>query len=132
LDGCSSADRRSFGRLAAFIEGSFIATMFIDKDAAYPGRRGHDVCCERDRSGNSVYHFELIKDLIWLASGKKTFDFRTLGRRYLEEKPSEYPMWPRMARKWICLNRRHLLGCAARGDNESTRCRELRIPSDSS
>ena len=90
--------------LAPFIEGTFSATMHIGKDLSR--MKAHAMIQTAKRHGakeKSRMHYELIADLIWLASGKNFRISERSVRRYLTESSRSEPMWPYWKRNWNLL-----------------------------
>lgn len=71
--------------LAAFIEGNFNATTVIGQDVSVAVATATVRAMKQRRSRNSHVHWELISDLVWLASAKKARISERSVRRYLED-----------------------------------------------
>jgi len=90
--------------LAAFIEGCFGATMFIGKDLSVSKARAMIRVTKQHRSKEKRrMHFELIAELVWLASGQRTRISESSVRRYLGKTRSEHPMSSFWKRHWRLL-----------------------------
>jgi len=90
--------------LGAFVEGSFNATMMADVHLAKTNARAI-LQTMKNRRPNQSYNWELLADLTWLASGKRSRpDERTI-RRYLDQTPSRSPTRAYWRRNWSLLQK---------------------------